>query len=165
MAHALTVRARASIETIVLGIYLAGELIPAASLPDFKATIPGGGTKFKVAVTSRAAFSAAQTRACVLGSTVTISANGVNYTGTITGFGCREGYGLCQIEEATIMGGSGGGGSGSSYYDIVIIAEDDVIRVQDNEDTVLDEGTLGVDDTDCFDTAVANCPNRIQKEI
>lgn len=56
------------------------------------------------------------------------------------------------------MGGSGGGGSGSSYYDIVIIAEDDVIRVQDNEGTVLDEGTLGVDDTDCFDTAVANCP-------
>ena len=65
-----------------MGIYLAGELIPAVSLPDFKATIPGGGTKFKVAVTSRAAFSAAQTRACVLGSTVTISANGVNYTGT-----------------------------------------------------------------------------------
>lgn len=141
-----------------MGIYLAGELIPAANLPDFKATIPGGGTKFKVAVTSRAAFSAAQTRACVLGSTVTISANGVNYTGTITGFGCREGYGLCQIEEATIMGGSGGGGSGSSYYDIVIIAEDDIIRVQDNEGTVLDEGTLGVDDTGCFDTAVANCP-------
>jgi hypothetical protein len=143
---------------VLLGIYLAGELIPAANLPDFKATIPGGGTKFKVTVTSRGAFTAAQTRACVLGSTVTISANGVNYTGTITGFGCREGYGLCQIEEATIMGGSGGGGSGSSYYDIVIIAEDDVIRVQDNEGTVLDEGTLGVDDTDCFDTAVANCP-------
>ena len=101
-----------------MGIYLAGELIPAANLPDFKATIPGGGTKFKVTVTSRAAFSAAQTRACVLGSTVTISANGVNYTGTITGFGCREGYGLCQIEEATITT-SGSGGAGSSYYDIV----------------------------------------------
>ena len=66
-----------------MGIYLAGELIPAANLPDFKATIPGGGTKFKVAVTTQAAFSAAQTRACVLGSTVTISANGVNYYGMV----------------------------------------------------------------------------------
>jgi len=92
-----------------LGIYLAGELIPAASLPDFKATIPGGGSKFNVTVTSRAAFSAAQIRACVLGSTVTISANGINYTGQVTGFGCREGYGLCQIGEATIMGGTGAG--------------------------------------------------------
>jgi hypothetical protein len=117
-----------------LGIYLAGELIPAASLPDFKATIPGGGTKFNVTVTSRAAFSAAQIRACVLGSTVTISANGINYTGQVTGFGCREGYGLCQIGEATIMV-SGGSGSGSTYYDIVIVAEDDVIRVLDNEGT------------------------------
>ena len=92
-------------------------------MPDFKATIPGGGTKFKVTVTSRAAFSAAQTRACVLGSTVTISANGVNYTGTITGFGCREGYGLCQIEEATVTTAGGNGDASDLTVLLTFVSE------------------------------------------
>ena len=138
-------------------IYLAGERIPPEDLPDFKAVINRGETKFKVTVTARAMFSDAQLAACTLGSIVAASIDEVSYTGTVTGIGFRESYSICQIEEATITT-SGSGGAGSSYYDIVIIAEDNIIRVQDNEGNILDEGTLGVDDTDCFDTAVANCP-------
>lgn len=85
-----------------MGIYLAGELIPAANLPDFKAVINRGETKFKVTVTARATFTAAQIAACVLGSTTTAGAGGVSYSGTVTGFGCREGYSICQIDEAEV---------------------------------------------------------------
>ena len=44
-------------------------------------------------------------------------------------------------------------------FDIAVVLEGTTIRVIDNEGTELDTGTLGVDDTDCFDTAVASCPH------
>jgi hypothetical protein len=83
-------------------IYLAGVLVPAADLPDFKAIMPRGETKFKIVVSSKATFTAAQIAACVLGSTTTAGAGGVSYSGTVTGFGCREGYRICQIDEAEV---------------------------------------------------------------
>ncbi len=83
-------------------IYLAGELIPAANLPDFKAVINRGETKFKVTVTARAMFSDAQLAACTLGSIVAASVDGVSYTGVVTGIGFRESYSICQIDEAVV---------------------------------------------------------------
>jgi len=88
---------------VLLSIYLAGELIPAANLPDFKAVINRGETKFKIVVSSKATFTATQIAACVLGSTTTAGAGGVSYSGTVTGFGCREGYSICQIDEAEVV--------------------------------------------------------------
>ena len=87
---------------VLLGIYLAGELIPAANLPDFKAVINRGETKFKVTVTARAMFSAAQLEACTMGSIVAASIDDVSYTGVVTGIGFRESYSICQIEEAVV---------------------------------------------------------------
>ena len=87
---------------ILLGIYLAGELIPAANLPDFKAVINRGETKFKVTVTARAMFSAAQLEACTMGSIVAASVDDVSYTGVVTGIGFIESYSICQIEEAVV---------------------------------------------------------------
>ena len=87
---------------VLLGIYLAGELIPAANLPDFKAVINRGETKFKVTVTARAMFSAAQLEACTMGSIVAVSIDDVSYTGVVTGIGFRESYSICQIEEAVV---------------------------------------------------------------
>lgn len=83
-------------------IYLAGELVPADHLTDFKLTMGRKDTKFKIVMTARAAFSSTQIAACVLGSTTSVTANGVTYTGTVTGFGCREAYSVCQIAEAVV---------------------------------------------------------------
>ena len=83
-------------------IYLAGERILPEDLPDFKAVINRGETKFKVTVTARAMFSDAQLEACTLGSIVAASIDDVSYTGVVTGIGFRESYSICQIEEAVV---------------------------------------------------------------
>ena len=83
-------------------IYLAGERIPPEDLPDFKAVINRGETKFKVTVTARAMFSDAQLEACTMGSIVAASVDDVSYTGVVTGIGFRESYSICQIDEAEV---------------------------------------------------------------
>ena len=83
-------------------IYLAGELIPADDLPDFKATMGRGSATFKVVVTSLGAFTVDQITACVLGQSITVTVGGITFVGTVTGFGCREAYSVCQIDEAVV---------------------------------------------------------------
>jgi hypothetical protein len=83
-------------------IYLAGELIPADHLTDFKLVMGREDTAFKIVISVRAAFTNTQIAACVIGSIVSVIANGVTYTGTVTGFGCREAYSVCQIDEAVV---------------------------------------------------------------
>jgi len=54
---------------------------------------------------------------------------------------------------------SGAIAGGIPDFHVAVVLEGTTIKVVDNEGTVLDTGTLGIDDTDCFDTAVASCPH------
>jgi hypothetical protein len=87
---------------LLANIYLAGELIPAANLPDFKATMGRGSATFKVVVTSLGAFTVNQIAACMSGQSVTAIVGGVPFTGAVTNFSCRESYSMCQIDEASV---------------------------------------------------------------
>lgn len=81
-------------------ISLAAEAVPAASLPSLKIEIRQGETAYKVTLSIDAAFSAAQIAACGVGASVAIAVDSITYTGTVSGFGCRSGYSIVQIEDA-----------------------------------------------------------------
>lgn len=81
-------------------ISLASEAIPASSLPSIKIELRQGDTNYKVTLSIDAAFSAAQIAACGVGESVAIAVDTVTYTGTVSGFGCRSGYSVVQIEDA-----------------------------------------------------------------
>lgn len=84
-------------------IHLAGAYIPLADLPDFKATMERGESKFKIVITCVALFTDSQIEACGIGETVTAGAGGVTFAGTVTGFGCRSGHSICQIGGAEVV--------------------------------------------------------------
>jgi len=50
-------------------------------------------------------------------------------------------------------------GGGISDFDVAIFLEGTTIKVVNNKWYILDTGTIGVDDTRCFDTAVDSCPH------
>ncbi len=86
-------------------IFVSGEAIPLASLPDMKIEQRKGDTTLRVTVTVNAAFSAAQIAACgVIGSQTTIGIGVTGgtciYTGMVSGFGLRPSYSMVQIENA-----------------------------------------------------------------
>lgn len=82
-------------------IYLAGEAIPVASIPDINIEQRKGETTYRVTVTIDSSFSVTQIAACGVGATVAIAIDGITWTGTVTGFGVRPGYSIVQIVGAT----------------------------------------------------------------
>jgi hypothetical protein len=85
------------------GISVAGEIIALANLPDIMIERRKGETLFRVTVSIDAAFSSAIIAACGIGETITIADSGISYTGTVNGFGCRTGFSIVQITEATCV--------------------------------------------------------------
>jgi hypothetical protein len=85
----------------VSGIEIENEDIPIASLPDVQIERRKGLSTYIVTVTIDTAFSSTILDNCTIGNEITIKVDGVSYLGTISGFGCRTGHSIVQIEEAT----------------------------------------------------------------
>jgi hypothetical protein len=86
-------------------VYIAGELIPASSLPDFKIEGRQGEHKVRITISCSNALSAAQAAACVMNAPATIRIVtdfiDMSYTGTVNGFGVRGGHSTVQLVDAT----------------------------------------------------------------
>lgn len=82
-------------------ISIAGVALVPANLPDLKIELRKGLTTYRVTVTIDAAFAAPIITACTIGSTVAVAVDGISWTGTVTGFGCRQGSSTLQITGAT----------------------------------------------------------------
>lgn len=83
-------------------ITLAGEAIPAASLPDLSIVIDQGESYYTVSISIDAAFSNAQIAACLPGSSTTIAVGGMTWTGTVSDLECRSGYSKVTLGGATV---------------------------------------------------------------
>lgn len=79
--------------------------MPLASLPDFMIELRKGETTYRVTVTINTAFTATQLAGCIVGASLIlglkITGGMINYTGTVSGYGCRAGYSIVQIDTAT----------------------------------------------------------------
>ena len=84
-------------------ISIAGEAIPLAALPDIKIEQRKAEITYRVTVTVDVAFSSAIIAACGMRATITISIGNANFTGVVTGFGCRAGYSIVQIDHAVLI--------------------------------------------------------------
>jgi hypothetical protein len=82
-------------------ILIENEDIPLASLPDVQIERRKGLSTYIVTVTVDTTFSSTILDNCTIGNEITIKVDGVSYLGTISGFGCRTGHSIVQIEEAT----------------------------------------------------------------
>lgn len=83
-------------------ITVAGTALNTADLPDICIEMRKGETTYRVTVTIDAAFAAAIITACTIGATVAIAVDGISFSGTVTGFGCRTGASTVQITGATV---------------------------------------------------------------
>lgn len=86
----------------VSNILIEDEDIPISSLPDVIIERRKGLTTYKVTVTVDTSFSSTILENCTIGNEITIKIDGVSYTGDISGFGCRSGHSIVQIDEAII---------------------------------------------------------------
>jgi hypothetical protein len=83
-------------------ISIAGTALSIADLPDLDIELRKGETAYRVTVTQDAAFASAIITACTIGATVVIAVDGISFSGTVTGFGCRTGSSTLQITGATV---------------------------------------------------------------
>lgn len=83
-------------------ISIAGTSLSVADLPDLEIELRKGQSTYRVTVTQDAAFASAIITACTIGATVTVAVDGISYSGTVTGFGCRPGSSTLQVTGATV---------------------------------------------------------------
>lgn len=84
-------------------ISILGEFLLLEQLPDIKIEKRKGEVAYRITVSIDAAFTSTIIAGCTIGSTVTITVGNVVYEGILTGFGVRSGFGIVQIENATIV--------------------------------------------------------------
>lgn len=89
----------------MVSIYLAGELIPAASIPDLRIEMRAGATTFTLTLTTRVSLTATQIAACTLSSVTTIrlvaGTFDIIFTGIVNEMNVRTGYALVKLVDVT----------------------------------------------------------------